>query len=74
MQSMLTYTDYYPEAPGGKPGGRSVEPEHFDARELGDEFDRQREPALQELVMGRMSMTATEAHHMLARHPGWVSS
>ena len=71
MQSMLTYTDYYPEAPGGKPGGRSVEPEHFDARLLGDEFDRQREAALQELVVGRMSMTATEAHHMLARHPGW---
>ena len=72
MQSMLTYTDYYPEAPGGKPGGRSVEPEHFDARQLGDDFDRMREPAVQELVMGRMSMTATEAHHLLARHPGWV--
>ena len=72
MQSMLTYTDYYPEAPGGKPGGRSVEPEHFDARALGGDFDQLREPALQELVMGRMSMTATEAHHLLARHPGWI--
>lgn len=71
MQTMLSYPDYYPEAEGGKPGGRSVEPEHFDARLLGEEFDRQREPALQELVMGRMSMTATEAHHILARHPGW---
>ena len=72
MQSMLTYTDYYPEAPGGKPGGRSVEPHHFDARRLGDEFPNMREPAVQELVMGRVSMTATEAHHLLARHPGWV--
>ncbi len=72
MQSMLTYTDYYPEAPGGKPGGRSVEPEHFDARKLGEEFHRMREPAVQELVFGRMSMTATEAHHVLARHPGWM--
>lgn len=72
MQSMLTYTDYYPEAPGGRPGGRSVEPHHFDARLLGDDFDRLREPAIQELVMGRMSMTATEAHHLLARHPGWI--
>lgn len=72
MQSMLTYTDYYPEEPGGKPGGRSVEPHHFDGGLLGDEFDRLRESALQELVVGRMSMTATEAHHMLARHPGWV--
>jgi 3-oxosteroid 1-dehydrogenase len=72
MQSMLTYTDYYPETPGGKPGGRSVEPHHFDARLLGAEFDRQREPAVQELMMKRMSMTATEAHHLLARHPGWI--
>jgi 3-oxosteroid 1-dehydrogenase len=71
MQAMLTYADYYPETPGGKPGGRSVEAAHFDARLLGEEFDRMREPALQELVMGRMSMTATEAHHLLARHPGW---
>ncbi len=72
MQSMLTYTDYYPETPGGKPGGRSVEPHHFDARRLGGEFANMREPAVQELVMGRVSMTATEAHHLLARHPGWV--
>ena len=72
MQSMLTYTDYYPETPGGKPGGRSVEPHHFDARRLGDEFANMREPAVQELVMGRVSMTATEAHHLLARHPGWI--
>lgn len=71
MQCMLTYTDYYPESPGGKPGGRSIEPEHFDARLLGEQFGRMREPALQELVMGRISMTATEAHHLLARHPGW---
>ncbi len=71
MQAMLTYTDYYPEVPGGKPGGRSIEAEHFDARLLGDEFERMREPAVQELVMKRMSMTATEAHHLLARHPGW---
>lgn len=71
MQAMLTYPDYYPEASGGLPGGRSVEPERFDAAMLGEEFDRLREPALQELVMGRMSMTATEAHHVLARHRGW---
>jgi 3-oxosteroid 1-dehydrogenase len=71
MLAMLTYADYYPEADGGTPGGRSIEADHFDARLLGDEFDRLREPAVQELVFGRMSMTATEAHHLLARHPGW---
>jgi 3-oxosteroid 1-dehydrogenase len=72
MECMLTYMDYYAEAPGGKPGGRSLEASHFDASRLGDEFEKMREPALQELVFGRMSMTATEAHHLLARHPGWV--
>jgi len=36
MQSMLTYTDYYPETPGGKPGGRSVEPHHFDLQRGAD--------------------------------------
>lgn len=72
MECMLTYMDYYAEAPGGKQGGRSLEAAHFDGSLLGDEFDNLREPALQELVMGRMSMTATEAHHLLARHPGWI--
>jgi 3-oxosteroid 1-dehydrogenase len=72
MECMLTYMDYYAEVPGGKPGGRSLEASHFDASRLGDEFERMRELALQELVLGRMTMTATEAHHLLARHPGWI--
>ena len=29
------YSDYYPETPGGRPGGRSIEPKPFDARKLG---------------------------------------
>ncbi|GAB35495.1 3-oxosteroid 1-dehydrogenase [Gordonia otitidis] len=33
------YSDYYPEAPGGRLGGRSVEPRPFDARALGDDLD-----------------------------------
>ncbi|MCB9438940.1 MAG: 3-oxosteroid 1-dehydrogenase [Mycolicibacterium sp.] len=33
------YSDYYPEAPGGRPGGRSVEPKPFDARRLGEDMD-----------------------------------
>ena len=32
------YSDYYPEAPGGRVGGRSVEPKPFDARRLGDDL------------------------------------
>src|SRR6201995_3329060 len=29
------YADYYPEAPGGRAGGRSIEPKPFNARKLG---------------------------------------
>ncbi len=34
------YSDYHPEAPGGRSRGRSVEPVPLDARFLGDELDR----------------------------------
>lgn len=33
------YSDYYPESPGGRPGGRSVEPRPFDLRRLGADID-----------------------------------
>lgn len=32
------YSDYYPEQPGGRPGGRSIEPEPFDATRLGPDL------------------------------------
>src|SRR3954468_15096931 len=34
------YADYHPEAPGGRPAGRSCEPIPLDARFLGDELER----------------------------------
>ena len=38
------YADYYPEADGGRPGGRSVEPVPIDGRVLGEELDRLHPP------------------------------
>ncbi|HUP99618.1 MAG TPA: 3-oxosteroid 1-dehydrogenase, partial [Aeromicrobium sp.] len=38
------YADYHPEQPGGRPGGRSVEPVPLDARFLGDELKRLHPP------------------------------
>ncbi|HJQ43748.1 MAG TPA: 3-oxosteroid 1-dehydrogenase [Jatrophihabitantaceae bacterium] len=35
MQWVPNYSDYYPEAPGGRVGGRSIEPKPFDGRKLG---------------------------------------
>ena len=69
---MPKYADYYPESPGGKPGARSCEADHFDAKLLEDEFEKLRPPAPQELVMNRMSMTATEARTILTGAPGWI--
>ncbi len=40
MQWVPDYSDYYPEAPGGRVGGRSVEPKPFNLRKLGAERDR----------------------------------
>jgi len=40
------YSDYYPEAPGGRPGGRSVEPVPLDGRVLGPELEHLRPPYL----------------------------
>ena len=70
--SMPEYPDYYPNVPGSRPGGRALEPKNFDARLLGDEFLRMREPAVQSLIMGRILMTVVEARTMLCRTPGWV--
>ena len=39
LEWVKNYSDYYPEAPGGRIGGRSVEPRPFDARALGDDLD-----------------------------------
>ncbi|HEY2077640.1 MAG TPA: 3-oxosteroid 1-dehydrogenase [Streptosporangiaceae bacterium] len=40
------YSDYYPEAPGGRPGGRSIEPSLLDGRLLGPELASLRPPYL----------------------------
>jgi 3-oxosteroid 1-dehydrogenase len=40
------YADYYPEAPGGKASGRSIEPVPLDARVLGAELTHLRPPYL----------------------------
>lgn len=49
VEFMLTpdYADYYPERPGGKLGGRGVEPVPFDGRRLEDDFQYLRPPVIQ---------------------------
>ncbi len=41
---MEGYSDYYPELPGGLPGGRSIEPDQLDGNLLGAELARLNPP------------------------------
>ncbi|MCO7569502.1 FAD-binding protein [Pseudomonas chlororaphis] len=72
FEAQPAYADYYPEVPGGKPGYRSMDPQPFDAAELGEEFLRMRAPSPGTLMMGRMAMTMKEAQVLLCRGPGWL--
>lgn len=59
------YTDYYPEAPGGKMGGRSMEPDPFDGALLGEDFPKLRRPAASALVLGKFMITARMAKRFI---------
>ncbi len=63
--ALKKYPDYYPETPGGRLGGRSLEAEPFDGRKLGRDFFRLRPPHPQECIWGRVMMSAAEAHEAL---------
>lgn len=52
--NLYQYPDYHPDAPGGVMRGRSVVPEAFDIRELGDAMPRLRKPLRTITFMGMM--------------------
>ena len=66
FESLEKYCDYYPEVPGGRVGGRSMECTPINGAELGEEFRRIRPPHPQSQVMGIFGLTAREAHTLLA--------
>lgn len=72
FRPVAKYPDYFPDKPGGKPGARTMEPLEFDASQLGEEFERQREPYKGTLVLGRLSMNQVEAHMLFGQAPGWL--
>lgn len=70
LEALEEYCDYYPEEPGGKPGGRSMEPVPFDATKLGaEQFALLRPPHIQSQVLGKFGVTAREVKGFLA--PTW---
>lgn len=58
---LTKYTDYYPEAPGGRPGGRSMDPVPFDGSKLREDLIRLRRPHPQSQILGKFGITAREA-------------
>ncbi|HEY2514399.1 MAG TPA: FAD-dependent oxidoreductase [Polyangiaceae bacterium] len=51
------YPDYHPELPGGRPGGRSLDPGLFDSNELGEWKKKLRKSP----IFGMTAMSVTEA-------------
>jgi 3-oxosteroid 1-dehydrogenase len=68
------YSDYYPEAPGGRPGGRSVEPALLDGRVLGTDLTSLRPPYLP----APAGITVTQANYrwmsLGTSHPRAIST
>ncbi|PQE01301.1 3-oxosteroid 1-dehydrogenase [Mycolicibacterium parafortuitum] len=63
------YSDYYPETPGGKPTGRSVEPKPFDARKLGPD-EKGLEPPYGKVPLNMVVMQQDYVRlNQLKRHP-----
>jgi 3-oxosteroid 1-dehydrogenase len=69
--SMAEYADYYQHIPGARPGGRSIDPLPYDARELGDDFLDMQQQHLQVRVLGMMGYTNVEGAVLLSKSPGW---
>jgi 3-oxosteroid 1-dehydrogenase len=63
------YADYYPEAPGGMAGGRTIEPTPLDGRILGDELSHLNPPYLP--APDGMAITAADYRWLSlgTRHP-----
>lgn len=72
FQALRDYCDYYAEWPGGKPGGRSMEPLPFDGTRLGDDFRYLHRPADSALVLGKFMITAREARKFIVLGLGSV--
>ncbi|MEO6884835.1 MAG: 3-oxosteroid 1-dehydrogenase [Jatrophihabitantaceae bacterium] len=66
------YSDYYPEAPGGRVGGRSIEPKPFNGKKLGQDLDTLEPP----YGKAPLNVAVTQADFrwatMMMRHPKGV--
>jgi succinate dehydrogenase/fumarate reductase flavoprotein subunit len=57
------FSDYHPDAPGGRPGGRSIVAAPFAGTELGEEIRRLRPPLREITFVGMMFNSSLEIAH-----------
>ncbi|MFT5329331.1 MAG: 3-oxosteroid 1-dehydrogenase [Parasphingorhabdus sp.] len=65
------YPDYYPSAPGWRPGGRTMDCAPLDGRTLGEDLYRLREMPPASKAFGRINLSITEASKVQAVAQGW---
>ena len=72
MRWVPDYSDYYPEAPGGRLGGRSIEPRPFNGNKLGSDLARLEPP----YGKAPLNVAVTQADFrwatLMMRHPRGV--
>lgn len=64
-QLIANWADYHPARPGASLGGRSLLPEPFDGRLLGDWFPLLRAPLPTMMLFGGMSVSRADIPHLL---------
>lgn len=67
------YPDYFTDAPGGKVGHRSMEPEPVHGSELGEDFKTLGEQHLSTAMPGGINFTQVEGQFILTALPGWIA-
>jgi succinate dehydrogenase/fumarate reductase flavoprotein subunit len=69
-----TFSDYHPDAPGGRPGGRSIVARAFDGRELGRMLNMLRPPLPELTVFGIMIGSGAELVHFMRWSKSFASA
>lgn len=65
FDAALQYSDYYPDAPGAKPGGRSMEPTPISRRSIGRHATEQRFPDFLKSGFMRFAITVKESREVM---------
>ena len=65
FEAALQYSDYYPDAPGAKPGGRSMEPKPISRRLIGQHASEQRFPDFLKSGFMRFAITVKESREVM---------